>query len=24
VRPNGKPRPSYDVLSLNASIARKR
>ena len=24
VRPDGKPRPSYDVLSLNASIARKR
>jgi polysaccharide biosynthesis protein PslG len=24
VRPNGKPRPSYNVLSLNASIARKR
>lgn len=24
VRPDGKPRPSYDVLTLNASIARKR
>jgi hypothetical protein len=24
VRPNGTPRPSFDVLSLNASIARKR
>jgi hypothetical protein len=24
VRPNGTPRPSYDILSLNASIARKR
>src|SRR4051794_1827331 len=24
VRPNGKPRPSYNVLSVNASIARKR
>jgi plastocyanin len=24
VRPDGKPRPSYDVLSLNASVARKR
>jgi PKD repeat protein len=24
VRPNGQPRPSYNVLSVNASIARKR
>jgi polysaccharide biosynthesis protein PslG len=24
VRPDGKPRPSYNVLALNASIARKR
>jgi hypothetical protein len=24
VRPDGKPRPSYDVLSVNASVARKR
>jgi hypothetical protein len=24
IRPNGKRRPSYDVLSVNASIARKR
>jgi hypothetical protein len=24
VRPDGTPRPSFDVLSLNASIARKR
>ena len=24
VRPNGTPRPSFDVLTLNASIARKR
>jgi hypothetical protein len=24
VRPDGTPRPSYNVLSLNASIARKR
>ena len=24
VRPDGKPRPSYNVLSVNASIARKR
>jgi plastocyanin len=24
VRPNGKPRPSYDVLSVNASVARRR
>jgi hypothetical protein len=24
VRPDGTPRPSFDVLTLNASIARKR
>jgi plastocyanin len=24
IRPNGQPRPSYNVLSVNASIARKR